>query len=130
MAKRKNNAREKAKCDQKILNGLKLILSDDKYISRNELCSIFEEADEKIRKAKKVLSYDIAILSDKQGKGYRKAKHSNNLNTENEFEIEIHNINKQLAYLGSYYNSLKMTMRPLIAHKKMLEKAKKERFGG
>ena len=31
----------------KILNGLKLILSDDKYISRNELCSIFNDTDGK-----------------------------------------------------------------------------------
>ena len=42
---------KKQKGDQKILNGLKLILSDDKYISRNELCSIFESVDEKIRKS-------------------------------------------------------------------------------
>ena len=40
--------------------------------------------------------------------------------------MEIHNINKQLAYLGSYYNSLKMTMKTLIAHKKCLKKQKRK----
>ena len=122
-SKKKNKAREKLNADPYLVMSLDLTLSPNRHYSRKQLQVIhFDYSDAEIRKAKKALSYDRAILTGFKAEGYRYAKHSSTMTAE-ETKAEIQEIVKMIAFYQSYISSMKMSMRPLIAHKKMLEKS-------
>ena len=123
---KKNKAREKLKADPYLIKLVEqvLFLNGD-YVSRQKLKAITGEADLDIRTAKKALSYDRAVITSNKGKGYRFAKHSDVLTWEQK-QQELKEIIRMICFYQSYISSMKMSMRPLIAHKKMMEKSIKE----
>lgn len=128
---KKNKARERNRADEVLVSFLKMIL-DGEFIKRRDINLLIKRhlapdyTDREMRKAKQVLSYDMAILAGSKGEGYRRARHSSIL-SDAELAEEIKAWKTQINTRQHRIESEKMSMRPEIAVLKMLIKEQERR---
>jgi hypothetical protein len=98
------------------------LIPTDRFISKPELMLITGHTERNVREMVSQLKETVAIIGYSSGKGWRRAKHSNELKSKAEIEFEIREIDHTLAEIESRKQKFNLHERSLIAHKAMLEK--------
>lgn len=94
----------------------------DRKVSRKELTLLLKIDDRTVRDLINKARKDTAILSNSKEKGYRRAKTTDQLKTQDDVIKEISEIEHCLNEITSRMNDFKFQKRSLIAHLKMIQK--------
>ncbi len=94
----------------------------DKKITKQELIASLNMDERTVRNLINKARKDTAILSNSKEKGYRRAKHTDMLITQQDVINELNEIEHSINEINSRINDYNYQKRALIAHKKVIEK--------